>query len=213
MSSSSRHTPTATTTTPCSTSMDPRQLLLRAAYLNDRGFALMESGNQHEAFETFVVALESMSAMEHSVNERKQQRTAHRAFAALPSHRRQRREGRATDKTRTTPRTATIQPAPKRWNLRVRFSWMMIIIIFVTHLANQEKKEQNKRMWKTVKIPTACFSTTRPFDFYQNIDWTTTLPTTFPLVPVIWTMITMKQLLPHGILSIYIEPLLPLTRP
>ena len=93
MSSSSRHTPTATTTTPCSTSMDPRQLLLRAAYLNDRGFALMESGNQHEAFETFVVALESMSAMEHSVNERKQQRTAHRAFAALPSHRRQRRRG------------------------------------------------------------------------------------------------------------------------
>lgn len=76
------------------TSMDPRQLLLRAAYLNDRGFALMESGKQHEAFETFVVALESMSAMEHAVAERKQQRTAaHRAFAALPSHRRQRRRG------------------------------------------------------------------------------------------------------------------------
>ena len=67
--------------------MDPIQFLYHAAYLNDKGCSLMESGKQHEAFETFIHAIESISTLSQLVDSRRQQ-LQHRTLSLLPSQRR-----------------------------------------------------------------------------------------------------------------------------
>lgn len=67
--------------------MDPIQFLYHAAYLNDKGCSLMESGKQHEAFETFIQAIESISTLTQVVEARRQQ-LQHRTLSLLPSQRR-----------------------------------------------------------------------------------------------------------------------------
>ncbi|CAB9527319.1 expressed unknown protein [Seminavis robusta] len=66
------------------------QYLYHAAYLNEKGFGLMESGKQHEAFETFIGAVESISTMAQVMESHRQHQ--HRALSLLPSSRRRKQQ-------------------------------------------------------------------------------------------------------------------------
>jgi len=73
--------------------MDPRSLLYQAAYLNDKGCALMENGQQHEAFEVFIQAGESIATLTRLVEQRRElEQHHHRTLSLLPSRRRKERQ-------------------------------------------------------------------------------------------------------------------------
>ena len=65
---------------------DPMPFLYHAAFLNEKGAALMKAGKQHEAFETFIVAVETIDKLSQDI--KAQRYLPHRAFLALPSSRR-----------------------------------------------------------------------------------------------------------------------------
>lgn len=67
------------------------QFLYHAAFLNEKGSALMKSGKQHEAFETFISAVESINQLTQLVDSK--QYLQHRTMSCLPSSRR-RKQGR-----------------------------------------------------------------------------------------------------------------------
>lgn len=70
---------------------DPMQYLYHAAFLNDKGFALLETGKQHEAFETFIGAVECISTLTHVMGA-----TNRYCLSLLPSSRRHKPCGAAT---------------------------------------------------------------------------------------------------------------------
>ena len=65
---------------------DPMHYLYHAAYLNEKGAALMKTGKQHEAFETFIAAVESINTLTQLLESNRYHQ--HRTLSSLPSSRR-----------------------------------------------------------------------------------------------------------------------------
>lgn len=73
---------------------DPMHFLYHAAYLNEKGAALMKTGKQHEAFETFIAAVESVNTLTQLVESKRYHQ--HRTLSSLPSIRRRKQCSRLT---------------------------------------------------------------------------------------------------------------------
>jgi hypothetical protein len=66
----------------------PMQYMYHAASLNENGFALLQSGKQHEAFETFIGAMESISTLTRVLEANgRYGHGQHRALSLLPNRR------------------------------------------------------------------------------------------------------------------------------